>query len=228
MEVPVRLGDGRVIVDAPAMGSAGDGAWGYKALDEPPAAGVRDDHSDLTKDRRKGVPATLTVLGAQRTVVLGMQAQNVDLHVRVEPEGGAPYETVVKRALVPFYATHLCEPGSVVPGVVRDGRPDKVRVDWPAAAVADPGVGRPPAAVFAGRAGGQARRRWATADDWTPEGLAADDLGEAGGVPFAAWVAVEAGLVRDRVHPADHDAYAQRLGVPAGQWQASRAPGRPG
>jgi hypothetical protein len=81
-------------------------------------------------------------------------------------------------------------------------------------------VGRPPAAVLAAAPADRLGGGGPPADDWTPEGLAADDLGEAAGVPFAAWVAVEAGLVRDRVHPADHDAYAQRLGVPAGQWQA--------
>lgn len=31
---------------------------------------------------------------------------------------------------------------------------------------------------------------------------------------------MEAGIGRDRVKPADHDAYAQSHGVPAGRWDA--------
>ena len=32
------------------------------------------------------------------------------------------------------------------------------------------------------------------------------------------WAAVEVGIGRDRVAPAEHDTYAQTHGVPAGRW----------
>ncbi len=150
MEVPIRHdGAGKAIVDVNALGVEGADAWGYKPLGEPPADGIEDANFRLEKERRKAAAARLTVLAAQRSVVLGMQTANVDLHVRVAPEAGEPYETVVERALVPFYATHLVVPGSEVLGLVRPDRPEKVRIDWPASAVADPGIGRPPAGVLA-------------------------------------------------------------------------------
>ena len=40
------------------------------------------------------------------------------------------------------------------------------------------------------------------------------------GVSLETWAAVEVGVGRDRVAPADHDAYAQGYGVPAGRWAA--------
>jgi hypothetical protein len=51
-------------------------------------------------------------------------------------------------------------------------------------------------------------------------GLAATDPSLAGieGVDFDTWVAVRAGLVRERVKKKEHDAYAASAGVPAGQW----------
>jgi hypothetical protein len=147
MEVPIRHdGAGKAIIDVNALGVEGADAWGYKPLGEPPEDGIVDANFRLEKERRKAVPARLTVLEAQPSVVLGMPTANVDLHVRVAPEAGEPYETVVERALVPFYATHLVAPGSEVLGVARRDRPDKVRIDWPASAVADPGIGRAPAA----------------------------------------------------------------------------------
>lgn len=148
MEVPIRHdGDEQAIIDLPALGGDAD-AWGYKPLGEPPADGIDDYRVRLDKERRRASHAALIVLGAQRSVVLGITAQNVNLRVRVEQPGVPPYEAAVERELVPFYAAHLVEPGSRVPGLVRDDQPGKVRIDWPAAAIADPGIGRPPAAVL--------------------------------------------------------------------------------
>ncbi len=89
--------------------------------------------------------AQIVVRGAERVTVLGMATQNVRLEVEVRPEGQPAYETTIKRELVPFYAQHLVAPGTVLPGTARPGRTDKVRVDWPAAAMAVPGNGVPAA-----------------------------------------------------------------------------------
>ena len=152
MEVPIRHdGRERAIIDVPAMADVEgeDAAWGYKPLD-PPDDGIADDNFNLEKERRKSDAVVATVVSVTPFEIMGMRTQNFDVRVRVTPaDGGAPYETVAKREAVPFYALHLAEPGVELPALVRPGRPDKVRIDWPAAAVADPGVGRPPAAAVA-------------------------------------------------------------------------------
>ena len=125
---------------------------------------------------------------------------------------------------MPFYAQHLVAAGTVLPGTARPGRTDKVRVDWPAAAMATPGNGVAACAGAAAEDAAPAVSATATSDDWTPAGLAADgDLGERGGITFEQWVAVSAGLVRDRVKPAEADAYAARHGVASGTWRDAEA-----
>ena len=141
MEVPVRHDGERVIIDTPAMGAPADEGWGWKALGDPPPDGIVDYTFEREKEHRKGTEAVVTILAAERSMVLGIATANVDLGVRVAPvDGTPPYETTLKRALIPFYALHLAEPGTEVPGVVRNGKPDKVKIDWGAAAVTSPGT----------------------------------------------------------------------------------------
>lgn len=223
MEVPVRHDGGRVIIDTPAMGATADEGWGWKGLGDPPLDGIEDYRFEREKEHRKGTAAIVTILGAQRTMILGIAMENVDLGVRVAlVDGTPPYETTIKRELIPFYALHLAEPGTDVPGVVRNGKPDKVKIDWGAAAVAVPGVGAPPAPGVAKEPEAETVAGTEEPQDWSAAGLAADELGEVEGVSFPTWVEVEAGLVRDRVKPVEHDTYAQRLGVPAGTWGAAQ------
>ncbi len=44
-----------------------------------------------------------------------------------------------------------------------------------------------------------------------------------GGIDLATYVAVEVGLQKDRVKPAEHDGYAATKGVPMGTWAAASA-----
>jgi hypothetical protein len=219
-------GDGHALIAED--GDLGDAQLSHKVLKVPPADGISDVHVDLTKERRKAVAARVVVRDARRTTVLGMSTLNIDLDVAVEPEGEAAFETTLKRELVPFYAQHLVAAGTVLPGTARPGRTDKVRVDWPAAAMAAPGNGVAPAlervAEDAAPVASSAPSSTATSDDWTPAGLAADgDLGVRGGITFDQWVAVSAGLVRDKVKPADVDAYAAQRGVATGGWREAEA-----
>ena len=144
MDVPIRHdGEQQVIIDLPALGGEAD-AWGYKPLGAPPAEGIDDcsvapgqgapalDRGDAHRRSARSAPA-----------LFGIATENVDLRVRIEQPGVPPYEAAVERALVPFYAAHLAEPGSRLAGLVRDGHPGNVKVDWPASALADPGIGPP-------------------------------------------------------------------------------------
>jgi hypothetical protein len=217
-------GDGRTLIAE--EGELERAELSHKVLKDPPSDGISDVNVDLTKERRKAVAARVVVRAARRTTVLGMSTLNVDIDVDVEPEGEPAFATTLKRELVPFYAQHLVAAGTVLPGTARSGRTDKVRIDWPAAAMATPGNGVAPALERASEddAVPAASSTAAPAEDWTPAGLEADgDLGVRGGITFEQWVAVSAGLVRDKVKPADADAYAARHGVAAGGWRAGEA-----
>lgn len=149
VEERVRLGDAlRVKVDRKGGalivedGEHRSSELNHKVV-EPPPDGIDDQNHDLTKERSKAAPATITVRSAAPSEVFGMTVLNTDLQVSVQPEGATAYDTVLKRELVPFYASHLVAPGTVLPGTARAGQ-GKVRVDWPAAAMAHPGNGEPP------------------------------------------------------------------------------------
>lgn len=74
-----------------------------------------------------GLINTLTVVG---TVTLGTDE---------------PYEVEIGRQNIPHYATHMPTVGRTVPVIVSTKRLDKVLIDWPSAAMAEPGVGIGPA-----------------------------------------------------------------------------------
>jgi hypothetical protein len=226
----LRLGDEvRVLVDdrdgalIHEDGDLAQAELGHKVLTDPPRDGIYDENADLTKERRRSLEARVVIRGAERVTVMGMATMSIRLEVEVRPEGQAPFRTTLKREPVPFYATHLVAAGTVLPGTARPGRTDKIRIDWPAAAMAVPGNGVAPALERSAEAAAPISAS-ATSHDWTPEGLAADgDLGERGAVTFEQWVAVSAGLVRDRVKPANVDAYAAQHGVATGAWREAEA-----
>lgn len=148
----LRLGDEvRVLVDdrgGVLIAGEGDLAHAevsHKVLKDPPLDGIYDENADLTKERRRSVAAHVVVRSAERVTVMGMSTLNIRLAVEVRPADQAPYETILKRELVPFYAQHLVAVGTVLPGTSRPGSSGKVRIDWPAAAMAVPGNGVPPA-----------------------------------------------------------------------------------
>lgn len=141
LEVRIDDAGGVLLVD----GDLTEAEVHHKVLDPPPDDGIADGGHDLAKERRKAVGARLHVLAAERATVFGVPTTGVDLRVRVEPDHEAPFETTLKNVGLPFYATHLAAAGAVLAGTSRPGRQNAVRVDWPASAVADPGLGLPPA-----------------------------------------------------------------------------------
>lgn len=233
MPVAVRHLDGKVLIDWPATcGGRPELVW--SALKNPPAPGILDHTVGVEKARRKGAPALVTIERASIQDALMGLAQVLVLNLTVRPEGLEPYEVELKNVKVPHYATHLCQDGKVLLAWVRIDRLDRVTIDWPAAAMAEPGVGQPPADVLSGigsvlqpAAGstpsGSAQSVAAVTDD---RPIAADvhpSHTPIDGVSFQTWVDVEAGLIRDRVHPSDYDSYAQKHGVPAGAWAGAVA-----
>ena len=218
MEVPVRHDDRRrTIIDWPAMlktwglDSADVHEMGWKQLRSTPDEGI----DDKTIRTVKGERTHATLVDVDRYELFGMTTDNFNLVLRA---GGR--DLLAKREYVPVYARHLVEPGTELP-VGIDG--DKVRVDWTAAATGQPGSALPPAAAAIKRE--QPVEAMTAAPAQTPqEAIAAAPLDDAiDGVGFDTWVEVSAGLVRDRVPPASHDAYAQEHGVPAGAWAGAEA-----
>jgi hypothetical protein len=126
----------------------------WKALKTPPAAGIVDDFDlagnkgALSKARAAGAAATVTITGfAERSVAMGLGAI-VDANVRVESAERGGYDAVVENiSNVPGYASHLPVAGATLPAWEAKGMfgAERVLVDWPAAAMADPGVGKPSA-----------------------------------------------------------------------------------
>jgi hypothetical protein len=152
----------------------------------------------------------------------GVATQNWDLDLQLA-DGTT---TRAGGELVPFYASWLAVPGADVPIVFDPKDPGKASVDWPAAAseAADragalddaPPAGSIAAAIEQDRSAPSQ----AVASTTAPIAATEPELAPIEGVSLETWAAVEVGVGRDRVAPADHDAYAQRYGVPAGRWAA--------
>ncbi|HEY4152560.1 MAG TPA: hypothetical protein VGM38_04505 [Pseudolysinimonas sp.] len=153
MPVTLRIDGTNAVID---WNGSGTGRW--KMLRTPPAAGITDDFDDngnsgaLSKARKGGRGATVTILElVNRSVALGLGGA-VDARVRVDPATGDPYEaTVPKVNEVPGYATHLPVVGARLIAWETKGfmGGEHVKIDWPASAEADPGVGKTGAAPAA-------------------------------------------------------------------------------
>ena len=235
----VRLG---MEVDAIVLGEAGVIDWaatgrrlGFdgalddhrsKVLKRPPVPGIVDEDPGPARARKRGEAATIEVTGLHERSHLGGLAVRLTATVTVSIPGTAPYEAEIKGLIVPFYASHLIEVGATLPGYVDLRRLDKPVVDWAAAAMADPGIGRPPArprTEAATEAMGTPGAPPAPVDVEQSIADAAQRGDTHGGIDLATYVAVEVGLQRDRVRPDEYEAYAATKGVPMGTWASASA-----
>jgi hypothetical protein len=147
-EYEVRLGmavNARVDKNAAVIewGEVSTGRW--KALKDPPAPGIEDDSDGLGKARGRWIAATATIERlTERKMLMGI-ATVVDAVVVVHAGPDGDYELTIERLQPAFYAAHLFAAGVTLPVWIDPKRPDRVKVDWAQAAVAEPGVGRPPA-----------------------------------------------------------------------------------
>jgi hypothetical protein len=210
MDVDLRLDGDDIVLD---WDPAGPGGW---RPSKPVADGIDDVRSRKVEGERRDVK----LLGWRERRFGGMLTEEVDLRLAL----GTGEEDRWHKAWVPAWAGHLLAPGVVLPVGVRDG--DRVVVDWLAAIErhgtgvgVEPATPEPPGEDVAVAAEAKAR---VFAGGLV--GAGTDDGADAPhGVCFDQWVAVSAGLTRDRVKPADADAYAQGHGVPPGAWSAGEA-----
>jgi hypothetical protein len=157
MIVVVAVHRGAAIIDwAATMAASGIAAENntikWKMAKDDGAGGIIDENLGLAKWQRKGLPATVEITGFGVKQVLGGLATKPQLTVIVRRAGDAAYETTMSFDEAPHYARHLPVVGASLPGYVDAKRPDKVTIDWPAAAMRDPGVGVGPSPDMAANA----------------------------------------------------------------------------
>jgi len=227
MQVAVRTLDDAAVIDwaatLAASGQAGSTElFKWKAMKEPPAPGIVDEIPQLTAARKKHTHANLRITAIRpRSAAFGLSTA-IDFEVVVTITGSEPYALELKNVAVPCYAGHLPVAERSLPCWVNDRRLDKVVIDWPSAAMADPGVGRPTVQLIPAAPPVQAMAAGPAAG--VREQVDAVDQGiRIGGITMSTLVEVEAGLVRDRVAPADYDGYAQQYGVAPGTWASAAA-----
>lgn len=130
---------GAVAIDWPAtLDEAGvshqAGFIAIKTLKSPLQPGIDDDRIDRRR-LRDGRRSEAEILSSDPVEVMGMPTENRRLQLRVEDDGGQR-TVVLKRELVPPYATALAVSGARVPVAIDPKRPDRVMIDWPSAAEA--------------------------------------------------------------------------------------------
>jgi hypothetical protein len=203
----------------------------WKRLKEPPAPGIEDDSDGLGKARSKWVAATATIVRIERRSMMMGLAQATDAVAVIHVEGQEDYELTISRVVPLFYASHLFAPGRALPAWVDPKRLDKVKLDWARAAMADPGVGEPPATPR-----GEGHEPEIQPPTLAPDGFAAKLLARAGvsvdGDPLTvedpvgwdAFVAVQRAIAADgwTEDPARQEALAVAAGLPPGAWADAR------
>ena len=225
MPVLVRHDDKHAVLDWPAMCARwglDPGSPAYRRR-RAPEEGVRDKALDVRVRKRlkRWTPARAEIVGFRRKVVFGMETDNWDLTLAVAGGG----EAAATGVHVPFYARWIAAPGVSVPVAVDPQDASRAVVDWPAAAAEWQGrAGRldeaPPPGSIAELDEQRRAADQAAIEAAPPPPPPPPDIEPIEGVTLETWAAVEIGVGRDRVAPADHDAYAQRHGVPAGRWAA--------
>ena len=84
---------------------------------------------------RDGIRTEAQILSSEPVEVMGMPTENRRLQLRVDDEAG-PRTVLLKRELVPPYASTLAVAGAAGAGGDRSKRADRVTIDSPSAAEA--------------------------------------------------------------------------------------------
>lgn len=224
--------------------------FGWKSV-TPPPRGISDRRdtsgtsTGLDSARRKGESVTAEIVEfTPRAMMLGL-AEVIDARCRITAADGTVTDAIVTPLSAPFYATHLVTVGARLPAWrVRGLLGERVTLDWPAAAEAEPGIGRPPAERTGARLTGEgiANAVGMSADAAAPAEAvdlppAAQALLSKFGVTMPAG-AIDTATVDDVVSwqtfltmqhdiawksigRKDIEAYAVSLGIPPGEWPAA-------
>jgi hypothetical protein len=203
---------------------------------KPPPAGIEDKVDGPPRGGWATGQVEILDLGS-RSAMLGLSTV---AQAKVRFSDGT--EALVDKYVPPFYASHLGGVGDQLPALQHPRDARKIRIDWPAAALASPGVGvpalnggiftgAPPVSAMGageenshpgfGKAGlldrlqaKVAASTGAAAGFDMNAGPAAEDP-----VSWETFLAATVAIRDDPTTPADE--VAQRHGVPAGEWEAA-------
>lgn len=230
--VAIRADGDAAVIDPQAMAAAPDpprdtGRRSRKVPDQ----GMDDQALDMSVLSRikKWTPQDATVESFERLTVFGMPSENWTI-ILTCPDG---LTSTVKRDAVPAYARWFVAPGAVVPAVIDPKDPSRAQIDWPelaerAAVAGGTWQEQPPAgSIAAGLVSRSAQVEEAPVAsmgepfDLSPSAEAAAAIE---GITIERCAYVDAALMKARVSPQDHDAYAAaELEVPAGRWTHIKA-----
>lgn len=137
--------DSRVVIDW--LGSGSEAVVDSQPHKTVPSPGIEDRSLGLGPVKISGVPVRATVESAEVNPGRRSGRRSLQLELFVERQGLSGYPAEIGLVGVPHYADHLCETGAELPVWVIPESPDDVVIDWPAAAIDDPGLGRPPSRI---------------------------------------------------------------------------------
>ncbi|WP_191281401.1 hypothetical protein [Pseudolysinimonas yzui] len=202
---------------------------------KPPASGIEDKVDGPPRGGWASGQAEILDLGTRA----GMLGLTTVTQAKVRFNDGT--EALIDKYAPPFYASHLGGKGTTLPALQHPRDARKIRIDWPAAAVASPGVGVAPIAGGIESSTGSGSAMSAGEPNTHPgfgkkglldrmqDKVAATTGGMMGfdmnagpaaedPVSWETFIAATVAIRDDPTTPADE--VAQRHGIPAGEWAA--------
>ncbi len=229
--VAIKSDGAAAVIDPQAMAEAADPPRDAgRRSRKVPEQGMDDRALDMSVLSRikKWTPQDATVESFERVTVFGMPSETWTIVVTT-PDGS---RATVNKDEVPPYARWFVAPGAAVPAVVDPKDSSRAQINWPelaerAAAAGGVWQEQPPAGSIAAglvsRSGQVEEAPVASMGepiDLTPS---AESAAAIEGITVERCAYVDAALIRARVAPQDHDAYAAaQFEVPAGRWTAIR------
>lgn len=211
---------------------------------KPPAPGIEDKAAGGPGGGWTTGTAEILELGT-RSAMLGLTSVE-QAKVRFTGSGQAavaPVEALVDKYYPPFYASHLGAVGTTVVAGQHPRDPRRISIDWPASAIAEPGVGVAPLANGATTASasgsvlgagdtGHSRpgfgkkgfldrlQDMSMAASAAAMGAGAEATPPTGDpVPWETYLAAAVAIKNEPGTPPDE--VAQRHGIPAGEWDGA-------
>jgi len=182
----------------------------WKGERDASRTGITDSKVDAEGALKKGERGSMAINQLRWDSKFGGLINTLTIAGTVTIGTDEPYDVEIGRQTIPHYATHLPAVGRTVPVVVSVKRLDKVTIDWPNAAMAEPGIGVGPSTeIAAAREEPSTLMSMGGGDTaWTPPAPAADftppDPIE--GVSWAQYLTIEKAIL-------DSGGYSKRTGA---------------